>query len=179
MNTARRFSVRHALDPMHTRFEFESRERAASGDLGNDFLVATLGAFAGGQDFGFPAMFRGIALVHPKQIAGEQRGFVAAGTGAYLQNDVLVIHRILGDQRQPDVVLERDAPSFNERPFLRCDLAQLRFQRGIGDDCIEICEIGGGASISLYLFHHRGNLGEFARKLHIGVSPERSGKLRF
>ncbi len=37
------FGVGHALDPMRAGFEFQSREDAASGDLGDDFFIAAGG----------------------------------------------------------------------------------------------------------------------------------------
>ena len=40
MDAALRLGFRHALDAMHAGFEFQPRENAASGDLGDDFLVA-------------------------------------------------------------------------------------------------------------------------------------------
>ena len=39
VDTAARFRFGYALDPVHTRFEFQPRKDAASGNGGNDFLV--------------------------------------------------------------------------------------------------------------------------------------------
>ena len=50
-----RFRVRHALHAMRARFEFEPRENAAAGDLGDDLLVAAGGALACRDDLDGPA----------------------------------------------------------------------------------------------------------------------------
>ena len=72
MDAAGGFGVGHALHAVHAGFEFELGEHAAAANFGDDFLEASLAAFAHRQDFGFPALLGGIALIHAEQIAGEQ-----------------------------------------------------------------------------------------------------------
>ena len=110
MDAARRLGVGHALDAVHAGFVFQLGEGAAAADFGDDFLKAAHRAFARGHDFHFPALLGGIALVHAKQIAGEQSRLVAAGAGADFKNDVAVVHRIFGQERQPQFLFERRAP---------------------------------------------------------------------
>ena len=84
--------------------ELQPGERPAAADLGDDFLEAALGAFGGGKNLGGPALPRGEALVHAEQVAGEQRGLVAAGAGADFDDDVALVHRVLGQKRKPQLL---------------------------------------------------------------------------
>jgi len=95
MDAALGFGVGHALHAMDTRFEFELGERAAAADLRDDLLEAAHGAFAQGDHLDLPALRGGIAFVHAEQIAGEERGLVAAGAGADFQDHVALVHRVL------------------------------------------------------------------------------------
>src|SRR5579864_2574122 len=108
---------------MDARLELQPREGAAPGDLGDDLLEAALGAFALRQHFGLPAAPRGITLIHAEEIAGEQRRLIAAGAGADFEDDALLVHRVLGDERKANVVLERRAPCFEQRLLLARDRA--------------------------------------------------------
>ena len=104
----RAFGVGHALHAVHAGFEFQLGEGAAAADLGDDFLVAAHGAFARGDHLDLPALLGGVALVHAEQIAREQRRLIAAGAGADFEDDVALVHRVLGQERKPDLLLERD-----------------------------------------------------------------------
>ncbi len=55
-------------------------------------------ALALAEHFDFPALALGVACVHPKQVAREDRGLVAAGAGADFEKDIRVVLRILGHQ---------------------------------------------------------------------------------
>ena len=109
--------VGHALHAVHAGFEFQLGERAAAADFGDDFLVAAHRAFARGHDFDLPALIGGVALVHAEQVAGEQRRLVAAGAGADFENDVALVHRVLGQEREPQLLFERRAARFKLRAF--------------------------------------------------------------
>ena len=106
VDAAGRLGIRHALHPVHAGFEFELGEHTPAVDFGDDFLEAAFAAFADRQDFRLPALLGGIALVHAEQIAGEQRGLVAAGAGADFQDGVVVVHRVFRDQRKLDLMFE-------------------------------------------------------------------------
>ena len=101
VNAAGRLGVGHALHAVHAGFVFELGEGAAAADLGDDLLEAAHRAFAHGHDFDLPSMLGGVTLVHAEQIAGKERRLVAAGAGADFQDDVAVVHRVLGDERKP------------------------------------------------------------------------------
>src|ERR1700682_3397531 len=88
--------VAHALHPVHAVFEFQLCKGAAATHLGDDFLEAAHGAFAGGDHLDLPALQACKTLIHPEQVAGEQGGLVAAGAGADFQDDVAIVHGVLG-----------------------------------------------------------------------------------
>ncbi len=87
VDAALRLGVGHALHAVHAGFELQLRERRRGRwTLGDDFLEAAHGAFAGRiAPRPCPALQRRKALVHAEQVAGEQRGLVAAGAGADFQ----------------------------------------------------------------------------------------------
>ena len=135
------FGVGHALHAVHARLELELGERAAALDLGDDFLVAAHAAFAGRDDLDLPAVLGGEALVHAEQVAGEQRGFVAAGAGADFQDHVALVHRVLGDERDADLVRELLAPRFERRLLGFGERAHLGIGRGVGEHRVEIGDL--------------------------------------
>jgi hypothetical protein len=47
----------------------------------------------------------GVALVHPQQVAGEQRGLLAALACLDLDDRVAVVVRVLGDEQLPEPLL--------------------------------------------------------------------------
>ena len=128
VDAAGAFGVGYALDAMHAGFEFQFGEGAAAADFGDDFLEAAHRAFARGDDFDFPALIGGVTLIHAEQIAGEQGRLVAAGAGADFENDVALVHRVLGQKREPQLLLERRAPRFKPGLFVFGDRTHL----GIG-----------------------------------------------
>ena len=83
---------------------FSLANGAAAADFRDDFLEAALGALAHRHDLGLPALLGGVALVHAEQVAGEQRGLVAAGAGADFQDHVALVHRVLGQQREAQLL---------------------------------------------------------------------------
>src|SRR5271156_28190 len=97
-----RLSRRHALHAGHAALELQLGESAAPDDFGDDFLVAASRAFARGEHFDLPALRLRIFYIHSEEIAREQSGLVAARPGANLENDVAVVGRVLGQQRDAD-----------------------------------------------------------------------------
>ena len=57
------------------------------------------------DDLEAPAHPFGIALIHPQQVAGEQRRLVAPGAGPDFQDRGARIGRVLRQKRQPQAVL--------------------------------------------------------------------------
>jgi hypothetical protein len=170
VDAARRLGVGHTLHPVHAGLVFHLGESAASLDLGDDFLVAAHRAFAGRHHLDLPAVLRRISLVHAEQVAGEQSGLVTAGAAADLQDDVALIHRVLRDQREADLVRERFAARFQGGFLGFRQRAHLGIGRGVGQHGVEIGDLGADPLIRPDDFHQRLELGELARQLHIGVA---------
>ncbi len=98
MDAPLRFGLRHALHAMHAGFEFEPREHALAGDIGDDLLVAAGGGFARRQHIHLPAVAVGIALIHAEQIAREQGRLLPAGAGAQFEDRALLVRFVLGQE---------------------------------------------------------------------------------
>ena len=106
-----RFGLGHSLHAMHAGFEFELRVRALARDARDDFAIAAVLALVGAQYLDTPALPLGVAAVHAKQIAGEDRGFVAARAGAHLEEQVRIVVGILRHEMQQQLPFEgRAAP---------------------------------------------------------------------
>ena len=180
VDAAGRLGVGHALNAMHAGFEFELGEGAAAADFGDDFLVAAHRAFARGHDLDLPALLGGVALVHAEQIAGKQRRLVAAGAGADFENDVALVHRVLGEERDAQLLFERRAPRFELRPFRLGDRRAFRRRsQGSSIRLVDPVELALRRAIGFHRLDHRRQLGEFARQLHVGLGRQRGGKVAF
>ncbi|MGY4341489.1 hypothetical protein ACVWW3_006395 [Bradyrhizobium sp. LM2.9] len=153
-----------------SNFSFENAPRALH--LRDDFLVAADAAFARRDHLDLPALKAREPLVHPEQIAGEQRGLVAAGAGADFQHHVAVVHGVLGQQSEADILdqvldLWRQLTALGFR-----HAAHLGIGRGIGDQCLGVGELLDGRTIGLDRFDQWRELGEFTRDLHIAFGGE-------
>ena len=127
----------------------------------------------------FQPCFGGVALVHAIEIAGEQGGLVAAGAGADFEDGAVVVHRILGQQRETDLVAERFLARLGLVLFLFGQFAHVAVAGGVVDQRLQIGNFGVGGAIGLDLVHHRPELGEFARQLHVVVGGQIGGELAF
>src|SRR5438270_862386 len=106
MDPTLRFGGGNPLYTVSAGFEFEPSVDAGAGDAGDHLLEATHVAGALRDELDLPAIALGEARVHPEQVAGEQRRFVAAGAGAYLEEDIALIVRILGQERTLQLLLQ-------------------------------------------------------------------------
>ena len=117
-----------------------------------------------------PALLGGIALVHAEQVAGEQRGLVAAGAGADFEDGVALVHRVFGQQREADFLFER-ARAVRRAPASRPRPARASRRRSrIGEHRVEVGDFGAGRAIGLDRLDHRVEFGEFARQLDEGLA---------
>src|SRR3984893_15243095 len=110
MNAPLGLGFRHALHPMYAGFEFQTREDAASRDLGYDFLVAARRPLARRQNLDVPAFQFGVAKIHAEKIAGEECRLIAAGSSANFENGVFFIRRVLWQKRDLQILLEIKEP---------------------------------------------------------------------
>ncbi len=178
VDAAGSLGVGHALHAVHARFEFELGEDAAAVDLGDDLLEPAFAAFADRQDFRLPALFGGVAFVHAEQVAGEQRGFVAAGAGADFQDGVVVVHRVFGNERELELAFERFLTCEQRRPLGVGELAHLGIGR-VRRERLEVGDLGGDGAIGLDRLDDGRELGEFARQLDVVVAAQISRELAF
>ena len=125
VDAALRFGRGHALDAMRARLELEVRERASADDAADDFLVAAVLAGALRQHFDAPALHVGIARIHAKQIAGENRRLIAARARAHFQVDVAVVARILRQQQLRELFFLALQPRVETGQLFAAELAQL------------------------------------------------------
>ena len=178
MDTALAFGGRDALHAVAARFEFQTAVRPESDNAGDDFFIAAQLAFVGGNDFDLPAVALGVAAVHAQQIACKQRGFVAACSGAYLDEDVFVVVGIFGQQEFLQFGIERVDFGFRRFDFFGGKI----FHFGVGKHFFGIRQVALRQLIVLEYFDHGRQFGVFARELavvvHIGRSFGLSEQMR-
>ena len=93
---------RHPLHAVHAALELQPGPDAlvaARLDRDGDVLVAAEVGVDGVEDLGRPAAPLGVAQVHPQQVAGEQRRLLAALPRLDLEDDVLVVVGVAGQQQ--------------------------------------------------------------------------------
>ena len=110
VDAALRLGLGHALHAMDAGLELQLRVRALARDARDDLAIAAVLAGIRAQDLDAPALALGVAAVHAEQIAGEDRGFVAARAGAHLEEQVRVVVGILRHEMQEQLPLERGEP---------------------------------------------------------------------
>jgi hypothetical protein len=87
----------HSLDAVDAAFVLQARVRALALDQRRDRLDPADSGVVAVHDLDLPAPAFGVALVHAEELRREERGLVAARTGADLDEDVA---RIVGVLRQ-------------------------------------------------------------------------------
>src|SRR5258708_26147373 len=96
---------------MRAGLELQFGEGAAAFDLGDDFLEAAHGAFAGGDHLDLPALQACKPLIHTEQVDGEQSRLVSAGADADFQHDATVVHSVLRQESAPELLPPLNAAS--------------------------------------------------------------------
>ena len=177
MDAARRLGVGHALHAVHAGFELELRECAAAADFGDDFLEAAHRTFIRRDDLDLPALLGGVALVHAEQVAGEHRRLVAAGAGADFKDDVALVHRVLGQQRETKLLLQRRAARLQLRLLGFGDGAHLGIGRRVREQVRKAVELALRGAIGIDRLDHRLEVGKFARQLYESLGRQRARKL--
>ena len=177
VNATRRFGFRHALHAVHARFKFEFGVGAAAADFGDNLLEAAFGPLAHRQHFRLPALFGREALVHAEEIAGEQRGFVAAGAGTNFDDNVALIHRVLRQQREADVLPKFFQPLYDLRLFGFRHAPHFRIGRAVLDHGVEVAELRFSRAIRFDRIDHGPKLRVFAREAHECLRRDLSRKL--
>ena len=94
-------------------------------DERRDFLRAAHARVAQVQDLEAPTLALAVAGVHPEEVGGEQRGFVAAGARPDFKHDVLDVVRILRNEKDLQLGQERVAPDVERLQLLVGELAHV------------------------------------------------------
>ena len=84
-----------------------------------------------------------------------------------------------GMQREAQLLFQCGAPRFELRPFRLGDGAHFGIGRRIGDQAGHAVKLALRGAIGFHRLDHRRQLGEFARKLHVGLGRQRSGEIAF
>ena len=111
----------HALHAVHAGLELQARVDLVALDLQRGVLDAVDRRVVRVGDVDLPALRLGVADVHAHDLGGEERGLVAAGAGADLDEHVLLVVRILRLQQDLQLVLERR--------LLRLELGELHLRQ--------------------------------------------------
>src|SRR5262249_565949 len=140
---------------------------------------ASHGAFARRDRLYFPALVGCIALLHPEQIAGEERGLIAAGAGADFQDHVAFVHRILRDECELDLPLECRPFLLELRPFCGGHRAHFGIGGRVSDESVEAVDLRNNAAIALHRLDDGSEFGKFAREFNVGIRRHWACKLTF
>src|SRR4029453_6893157 len=97
----------HALHPVDAALELQPAPRAAAVDEQDHVLEPADTGRAGVHRLDPPTLALSVLRVHAGEIRGEQRRFVAAGAGANLHEDVLLVIRVARQQEALQLLLER------------------------------------------------------------------------
>ncbi len=119
VDSALGFGLRHALDPVHPALVAQFLVHVLALDREHDLLEPAPLAAAAVHQLNFPSLPIRVAAVHPIQVGGEQRRFLAAGAGTDLHDRVARVMRVRRDQPELDLAVQ--ALGF------RAQRAQLRF----------------------------------------------------
>ena len=122
MDPAAGLSCRDALHTVHAAFVFELAEYALALDLRDHFFGAAYARYAHVEQGHFPALFLGKAGIHAEELGREQACLVPARARADLEEDVLVVARVLRHEHQPESLLHLVDP--------RPELLQFRIGHG-------------------------------------------------
>ncbi|OIQ81230.1 hypothetical protein GALL_370110 [mine drainage metagenome] len=156
---------RHPLHAVAAGLEFQFRVGTEPIDFGNDFPVPANFRFAGRNHFHAPTLALGIAAVHAEQVAGEQGGLVAAGTGADFQEDAAFVVGIPG-QQQLLQLQRRGFQLFTPKPdFLGHEIPHF----GVMGHFFRVGNIGFDLLVGPVPFDDRAEFGMFARQLAVVV----------
>ena len=153
---------------------------ALAGNAEHHLLIPSGCAFAGRGDGGVPALALAEFEIHFAEVAGKNRGFVAAGTAADFEDGVLAVLGVGGDEKELDFLLQarelrrglvelqaRHLAHFGVR-FVGQQLAgllgvgeQTAVARGGGGEALELLVLLGQAHVSAHVGYHRrvGNQG--------------------
>ena len=157
VNASAAFRFRHALHAVRARFKFERGIDVFATDAADDFFIAAVFAGIFRKDFQLPAFVLRVFVIHAKEIAGKNRRFIAARTGANFQIDVGFIQRIFGNHQAFQRFFARRARFKQTRPFFAGQLRHL----GIVFEQFQFANIAIKLLQLLIMADNRAKLGKF------------------
>ena len=125
VDAALRLGRRHPLDAVHAALVLEEGVRAVAADLEHELLEPARVAAGGRERLGLEPVLLGEAGQHLVQVAGEERGLVAAGPGPQLDDHVLVVGGIALDHGEPQILLDPGKRRSRLRELLLRERAHL------------------------------------------------------
>ena len=164
VDAAARFGRRHALHAVDAAFVFQLAVDAASFDRGDDFLEAADARVVARHHFEPPALPLRVLAVHPEQLRGKERRFVAARAGADFEHDVLLVVRILRNQQRLQLAEQRVAPGGQRLELFLCEFAHVGVA-GRGD-LFSLRDVADDGPVFAEALDERLDLGE-----RLGVLP--------
>ena len=81
-------------------FIFKAAESPLTLYFQDYFFDTADGGFVNIYDFRFPALDLGVMAVHTEEVGGKESGFVTAGAGPYLHDDIPSVFGVFGQQRK-------------------------------------------------------------------------------
>ena len=95
-----------ALYPVHTRLVAQRPVRFGTARREHRFLQPAERSLREREDVHLPSPPLAKPRVHPKEIGGEQRGFISSGSGADFYDGIPIVERIAGGQQLRELRLE-------------------------------------------------------------------------
>ena len=106
MDTAAGLCFRHSLYTMHTGFELHTGINMIAADHEYALLEAADTVLADIHHLNLPALGFGIFGIHTEKLSSKKGCLVTACAGSDLHDNVLLIHRILRDQKDLQLLLD-------------------------------------------------------------------------
>ena len=165
VDAALRLGGGHALHAVAAGLESQLLVHPLAFHPDDHFLVAAQVAGAFAHQFGAPALALAVAQVQPRQVAGEQRAFFAAGAGADFNKGVAFVVRVARQQGLLDFTLQP----------VQVGLAIGNFLLGHGGHVGVVQQGLGGGHVGLALaertpaLHQRVGVGLFARQRPVAL----------
>ena len=110
MNPPLGLGFRHPLHPVHPGLVLQAAVHLVAADQGDDLLETADADRVAAHHFDAPALGFGITAVHFVEVADKKGRLVAAGPGPDLQEDILLVVGVLGQQRQAHLLLQFRLP---------------------------------------------------------------------
>jgi hypothetical protein len=157
----------HPLHAVHAALEAELGVDAVALDHGDDFLDAALAGAGHGHHVDLPALALRVALVHAEDLGGEEGRLLAARPCPDLQQHVLLVVGILGDEQRRDLGVQRVAPRFESAQLLMGHLAHVGV-RLRPDHLLDLGQLAERRLVGAVAVHDGGDLPRLARQLLVG-----------